>query len=582
MTTYTIPKKFNPLQRLSTCPPWLVFGFLFLWQLIPSLQGLTLHDEGFYAVFYQQIFNDPESVQFNFMYWFSGIVGAAWFKLFPNAGLLGLRVAGILCTLATVILVYKLLKPYFKRGYLYTGIILAVMALNNEPKELHYNNLSALFYVASAYLIFKGLRDNRYWPFIAAGFLLAFNMFTRIPNLLGIGMTVIIIIHGIQSATPWKKIIVQCALIVASFVLGIAGIITWMKALGHWEIFLNASELLSRMGKSDEGLYNIFTLINMFIQNYVNSIRNFVILFLLLLLASSPGRWSLPAGIRLNLSKWMPVIRYVLLAAFAAIIIGRFFSNFLQMYIQSGFCVISAVVILFARRDPNIITLTLLGLFIMVVYPLGSNDGILTAGMFSFWLIFPLCVAFWSEPNSAGMSLRLSEKDGSSNIVNLRIKEERMHLIKKWGTLFFILMCCVNYFYYPHFDKKNRIKLTHTVDHKYLRGIHTSEGRATAIQQTLEALEKVVKKAWPWLYESSIFKEELQKAEKEKKQLPVVLTQKMITMGDGGYWPSPLVHFNSETWPVNEKRNEALNDFLQRNKYNTAWENDYFKISIPQ
>src|SRR5690606_10043667 len=111
-------------------------------------------------------------------------------------------------------------------------------------------------------------------------------------------------------------------------------------------IFLNASELLSRMGKSDEGLYNIFTLINMFIQNYVNSIRNFVLLFLLLLLASSPGRWSLPAGIRIDLSKWMPILRYVFLFAFVAVILSRFFSNYLQLYIQSGFCVVTAVIIL--------------------------------------------------------------------------------------------------------------------------------------------------------------------------------------------------------------------------------------------
>src|SRR5690606_16641719 len=114
--------------------------------------------------------------------------------------------------------------------------------------------------------------------------------------------------HGLLANTAWKKIAGQCALIIGAFIAGIAVIILWMRAIGHWEIFLNASELLSRMGKSDEGLYNIFTLINMFIQNYVNSIRNFVLLFLLLLLASSPGRWSLPAGIRIDLSKWMPIL----------------------------------------------------------------------------------------------------------------------------------------------------------------------------------------------------------------------------------------------------------------------------------
>lgn len=588
------------LERLA---PWKVFTFLFLWQFLPALQGLALHDEGFYAVFYQQIFNDPESVQFNFMYWFSGVVGAGWFKLFPNGGLLGLRIAGILCTLGTLAIVYKMLKPHFHRGYLYLGIILSVMALNNEPKELHYNNLSALFYVLAAYFICNGLRLRGNWQFVAAGVVLAFNMFTRIPNMLGIGMLAIVVVHGIISHTSWKIQLKQCILLAGSFGAGIAGIVMTMKAMGHWEIFMNASELLSRMGKSEKGLYNIWTLIGIFFKNYFVSVRTLAIALFLFVVATDNGKWLLPAGIRINISRFMPVLRVALVAALAALVILRFFDNFTLIYLQTGFSVVTAFVLLYVRKDPPVITLTLMGLFIMMVYPLGSNDGILTAGMFSFWLIFPLCVAFCSNPKSASVSVEVAGNDNKIHPFSFQLGHARLAAIKQLMAGFFILMCVINFYFYPHFDKKNRLELTHTVNHKYLRGIHTSSGRATAIEQTLTELTRHVSKgqymlaydcipmfnyltetrvyvrnAWPWLYEADVFKEELERAEKEKKSLPVVLVQKMITMGEGGYWPSKDVVYDTDTWPVNEERNAALNEFLERNNYNEVWENDYFKI----
>lgn len=77
------------------------------YQILFIFQGLDLSDEGFYATFYQQIFNDPQSVAFNFMYWLTGILGGAWYYLFPHLGLLGFRILGVIVTSATLILTYR-------------------------------------------------------------------------------------------------------------------------------------------------------------------------------------------------------------------------------------------------------------------------------------------------------------------------------------------------------------------------------------------------------------------------------------------------------------------------------------------
>src|SRR5260221_11550879 len=79
----------------------LFFVLIICVRVIFIFQGLDFADSGFGADFYSRIFSDPSTVQYNFMYWFTGILGATWLKLFPGLGLLGLRIAGALFTTAT-------------------------------------------------------------------------------------------------------------------------------------------------------------------------------------------------------------------------------------------------------------------------------------------------------------------------------------------------------------------------------------------------------------------------------------------------------------------------------------------------
>src|ERR1700748_3261150 len=99
------------------------FLVLFLYQLLFIFQGIDFTDEGFYAAFYQQIFKDPASVQYNFMYWLSGVIGGAWLYLFPSYGLLGIRLGGVLVTTLTIMVSYKLLKNYLNTRHLKIGLL---------------------------------------------------------------------------------------------------------------------------------------------------------------------------------------------------------------------------------------------------------------------------------------------------------------------------------------------------------------------------------------------------------------------------------------------------------------------------
>src|SRR5450432_2535429 len=114
----------------------LFFVLIIFVQFIFIFQGLDFTDSGFDADFYSRIFNDPSTVQYNFMYWFTGIIGGIWLKLFPGLGILGLRIAGVLITTSTCLITYSLLRKYLRTGPLRLSLLFIILFLSTAIKEI--------------------------------------------------------------------------------------------------------------------------------------------------------------------------------------------------------------------------------------------------------------------------------------------------------------------------------------------------------------------------------------------------------------------------------------------------------------
>src|SRR5690349_23656270 len=112
----------SPLRSLERMNTALFFGLIFIYLVIFSFQGLDFLDEGFIVTYYQQIFKAPETVEYNSMFWFSGVVGGIYYKLFPNMGLWGFRLLGAINITFTLFLSYRLLKKYLDYGFVKTAI----------------------------------------------------------------------------------------------------------------------------------------------------------------------------------------------------------------------------------------------------------------------------------------------------------------------------------------------------------------------------------------------------------------------------------------------------------------------------
>ena len=159
---------------------------------------------------------------------------------------------------------------------------------------------------------------------------------------------------------------------------------------------------------------------------------------------------------------------------------------------------------------------------------------------------------------------------------------------------------------YPHSDMENRAAMRYSVDNKYMKGVYTTKERAEELNELLAASSKYVKandrvlaydcvpifhfmtetipytrNPWPWLYQSNTFKKELEIAVSNNRQLPVIIMQTALTLGNGKNWPVKKITQDYLRLPINIDRNEILEDFINEHKYHEVWSNDYFKILVP-
>ena len=96
------------------------------------------------------------------------------------------------------------------------------------------------------------------------------------------------------------------------------------------------------------------------------------------------------------------------------------------------------------------------------------------------------------------------------------------------------------------------------------------------------ATRPYMRNSYPWLYEAETFKTELYKCFEETKVLPVVIMQKIKTIGGSSNWPDPSPEDVSVYEKKNEKRDTYMNEFMQAHNYKEVWSNNVFRIFVPQ
>jgi hypothetical protein len=552
-----------------------------------AFQGFDVCDEGWYLSFYQQFFKHPETVEYNFAFWLTGLIGGTWYAAFPQGGILSFRILAVLFLLGSMTLSYRILKGKIPKTNLIIGLLIVLFVNDFGYLAFYYNQASSLILLLSILFTLRGIEKGNGYALGVAGFLTGINVFSRLPNL-----TLFVMIAAIPLQLVWQKNHKKCTKHTLVYLLGAGSAFlatyTVLRSMGHLEIMKNSILGIFQKAGNPDSNHNLKTLLNVYLSNYKS---------------------ILTVGFKMSVSVlifdylWRPFQKKPLFKIAWSLLALLVFASILSAHsIHAlyffGF-VGSLSVSLSKSATPVLKTTALMGTLMMVFLPLGSDGGIVNAGYTSIWLTVPLFFRtetlrqyqrFWSGVNFkkwGGLDLKNKPKYVFTLLITAYFLNKSYALLNE-----------------AYFDKGSRFDKTHVVNSELAKGIHTTKRRAKITNELLHALKKFVRKgdyllaydnlpmvhfltdtkpymytSWIWVYDSHKFEKQLKRAEREIEKRPIVVQQKFQTIGS---FSAPMTDYmdpeKEESYLYKKGRVRAMNSFLKRNPYQLVWSNAYFNI----
>jgi len=559
--------------KQSTLLVGTLFGIV-CFQISLAFQGFDLCDEGFTLTFFQQIFNDPQSVEYNFLFWLSGVVGGIWQKIFPNAGILSFRILGILMHLLGLVLVILIFRKRLPDWILALSCIVLTLIPSYGVILFAHNHLVVVLSLAAFYFLIRGIEQNRWWMLFLSGFLLALNTFSRLPSLT---LLVWILLIPLFSA-DWKKSLKQIGLVCAGLIDGFIVVFLTMLIFGHIEIFTDSVRMMFSIAGLAENSHSFEQLLGTFFWNYKTIAK------LSIVLIGFAGLWFSVLRFFKNRHWINYLICAISVVAFVFIMRGTHI-----IYWLYALCFLSLGLWFWKTNDQNLRRLILGSVMIMIFLPVGSDFYIGNMGAHSIWLAIPLTLGFGFS------SSKFSPVFDQS---------------RQWFFIAFLSAFCVLQLYrisnQAYFDKGSRFEKRYAIHHSTAKHIFTTKHRADIMNQFIPVLNRYISPDdyvlafehipmihamtrskpfayTPWLltYCGAMFEQQLLRAEKERA-LPIVVAQHFESFPD---WSAPQNNYYAEnkpnTFKHDSKRTSVFNEFLKRHDYEKVWTNGYFSIWKP-
>ena len=380
---------------------WTVMAILVLYQMLGVFFGMDVADAGFYLTFYDNIFSHPASVQYNFMYYLSGVIGGTLQSVCPGMGMLGMRLAGVTFNSLAGIVLYLALRNHVDERAIALGCALVVVSFIAPPYTLSYDLCTILFYVVTIALLWRGIMTDNIFLFSLAGFVAGLNVLVRIPNVLGLSLALLPVIivaynqlrYGHDS--EWRLAILHAVTFLLGSALAISLVLLLMPA-EHYVAFMQVLDDLQSMATDTSGTAShttgqmIMTQLRFYATEAWTAVK---------LAVPVAAYWW--AG-RKTVNKWLAVAVKVAAVGLMVWFVARM-HPLQPLWVM---CVAGCVAVMLRSDSPWLRWIALSALGIMLIMPLGS-DGAYNNGSIIAWAAAPVAALWWAGRNRAALPLTL-------------------------------------------------------------------------------------------------------------------------------------------------------------------------------
>lgn len=254
---------------------YIVMALLVLWVLGVCVYqmhfGVDVQDTASYLTKFRYFFE--KGTGGNALYYLLGeFFGSLVFHLFPT--LYAMNVTGLIVWSLTGFLLYRILKPYLPALPLSAAILGGIAFSASWVRCVNWNAWSMLFLTLGILCLLHGFDSEEKQWFYAAGLILGWNTFTRMPNIVFLGL-VVVIFYG-KAAEGIKHALADCLrMTVGGAIAGITGVLFSLFFLGKEKFFADLFWLIGSSG-DQESKHNLFDMFGQVIVGVMDGARTWI------------------------------------------------------------------------------------------------------------------------------------------------------------------------------------------------------------------------------------------------------------------------------------------------------------------
>ena len=546
----------------------IVYPLVFIWQC-----G-DLTDTGFFALNYQNFFSDLKLGKVESLTFLSNLIGALWFNLFPDLGIIGLKFLYVIFLYGIISVLYLILRTRKTHSLVLVFAIFCGLAFQERATEFtfSYDIASWFFLVSTGFLYLKAVDDQKPHFFIISGVLYCLACLSRFPNVVLVFLFPLISLYAeVYKVNGQKyKLLLEAVKQYFLFVLGflLAGVwfLITLKQNKIYDAFISNFYVLSVSSTSSNGSsYSLANLINLYLNEVLVFIPHAVSISIVMVIVSLIFKYS---GFKNRFVIFITMFFLLFCLAFY-IYFGFSYSSKIK-FLVPAFCLFPLLYSIIIKNKFGLIAVVFI--IVGLTQVAGTNTGILLKFCYGFIVLLPVSLMFLFD------NIYL---DFKNNI----FPTKPVLLIGTSIILIFLIVGRIGSVYHVANGLFSRLKTIYPIEHDKMKYVHTTKNNANYIKELCEGIKKhkgknnslfiygpqpmfyyltenapIIKKVW--LSNNVIAEVELffliNESIKKSQKYPIIVDTKQDVLG--------------------KKGQEKLSDFLASNNYKIVEEKTHYII----
>ena len=454
----------------NNCLIFLLFfyPFIFIWQC-----G-DLTDTGYMAFIFENFFENLKIGKVFSPVFLTDLIGATWFEIFPNLGIIGLKFLYLLFLYPIIFVIYFILKRVSQNKTLilfsvFCGIVFSERCFN----FVYTKDISCWFFlIISGYLLINGVEEKNTNTFFFSGIFLLLAILCRIPSMIAIVLFPLILAYKIFYKEEKNKkkqfafLFKNCSYLLIGFFLSLLIFVLILNFLNLLNVFYDNFKSLNELSKSS---YSPFLLIKKIFKEFVIFIPYSIFVIAFLLFSSVVYKYCLKQ------KKIIYFYLYIFISLFLIIIIDHDFTYTNKiMYIVPAFCLLPLLYSLINKDKFSLTVLVCLTFTFAQVF--GTNTGFFLKLMYGFMALLPLSIVILASYKEL-VFRKLSFSTLPISISGIMV------------ILFISFTVRILWIYHVNYGVKSRFRAIYTVNNPKMAGVLTTKDNAKHIEDLCFAIE---------------------------------------------------------------------------------------------